>query len=189
MFCATFVSSDPQIITMKSILLSTFLLLTSQFCFTQGFDAEKSYIEFKASNFWVNTVTGTIKGWEGEVDFDRSNPTQSSFDVSAKVKTINTGNEERDDHLRSDDFFNAEKYPEIRFESIRVTDLGEKGYMVIGNLTIRDVTSEVIMPFEIGENELRGQLTIDRHDFNVGVDQSNFSVGKEIDVTVVCVLK
>lgn len=174
---------------MKNILFFTFLILSAQLTCAQGFDAGKSYVEFKASNFWVNTVTGTIKGWEGEVDFDRKNPTRSSFDVRAKVKTIDTDNEERDEHLRSDDFFNAEKYPEIRFESIRITDLGEKGYMVIGNLSIRDVTSEVIMPFEIGENELRGQLTINRHDFNVGVDQSNFSVGKEIDVTVVCVLK
>lgn len=174
---------------MKNTLLILLLSFLVNTLWSQAFNGEKSYIEFNASNFWVNTVTGTIKGWEGNVDFNRSAPEKSTFDIRAKVSTIHTDNEERDEHLRSDDFFNAEKYPHIRFRSIRVSDLGEKGYVVVGELTIRDVTNEVIMPFEIKENELRGNLTVNRHNFNVGVDQSNFSVGKEIEVEVVCVLK
>lgn len=174
---------------MKNTLLFLLLSLMVNTLWSQGFNAEESYIEFKASNWWVNTVTGTIKGWEGKVDFNRSAPEKSSFDIRAKVSTIHTENEERDDHLRSDDFLNVEKYPNIRFRSIRVSNLGEKGYVVVGELTIRDVSKEVIMPFEIKENELRGKLKINRHHYNVGVDQSNFSVGKEIEVEVVCVLK
>lgn len=173
---------------MKNTLFVLLFGLLANLGNAQGFKADDSYIEFKASNFWVNTVTGTIKGWSGTVNFDESAPMQSSFDVNASVKTIDTGNDERDEHLRSADFFEVEKYPVIHFKSIRVNTLKDGGYAVVGMLTIKDVSNEVVMPFEVRENQLIGELTIDRMAYNVGVDQSTFSVGKEIDVKVVCAL-
>ena len=169
-----------------SVLL--FSLLVSP-VFAQGFDADASYLEFKVSNFWVNTVTGTITGWTGVVDFNKSAPTQSSFDVGASIQTINTGNEERDEHLRSADFFEVEKYPTIRFKSNRITESKDGGYNAVGTLTIKDVSKEVTLPFKVEGNQLIGQLTVDRLAYNVGLDQSTFSVGKEITVKIVCVLQ
>jgi len=157
--------------------------------FTQGFDPDSSYIEFKASNWWVNTVSGTIKGWEGTVAWDAENPRQSEFDITAKVKTIDTDNEERDEHLRSADFFHVEQYPLVRFESIRINDLPDAGYIAVGNLTIKDVTQEVLLPFEVKSGKLVGEMTINRLEYNLGEDESTFSIGKEITVEIVCDLQ
>lgn len=177
---------------MRNLLLSVFasigLLAVSSTSTAQGFDADKSYIEFSAKNFWVRTVTGTITGWTGSVQFNPAEPAKAQFDVKANVKTINTGNEERDEHLRSDDFFEVEKYPEMRFESKRVEQKGDK-YVAHGKLTIKDVTREVSLPFTADGNKLEGKLEIKRRDYDVGLDQSNFSVGNDIEVLIVCVLK
>lgn len=168
------------------------LLLLSLFVspvFSQGFKAESSYVEFKVSNLWVNTVTGTITGWTGNVDFNKSNPTQSKFDVKIAVKTIDTDNEERDEHLRSADFFEAETYPTIHFKSIRINTQKDGSLAVVGKLTIKDVSNEVTMPFKVQDNKLVGELTIKRMDYNVGLDQSTFTVGDECELKIVCILQ
>lgn len=173
---------------MKQILSVLAASLFALPVLSQGFDPAKSYIEFSVSNMWINTVTGTIKGWEGSVEFDPENPRQSTFDVKADLTTINTENEERDEHLRSADFFEVEKYPQIRFESIRVNALADGKLVAIGNLTIKDVEKEVVLPFKLEGNQLIGELTINRFDFNVGVDEGTFGVGKEVSVKIVCEL-
>ncbi|TVR38115.1 MAG: polyisoprenoid-binding protein [Cryomorphaceae bacterium] len=177
---------------MKNLLLSIFaasgLLMVVPTTSAQGFYPDKSYIEFTAKNFWVRTVTGTITGWKGSVQFNPSEPNKAQFDVRAKVKTIESGIEERDDHLRSSDFFHVEVYPEMRFESKRVEQKNE-GFVAHGKLTIKDVTREVSLPFTADGNKLEGKLSIKRRDYNVGLDQSNFSVGNDIEVRIVCVLK
>lgn len=174
---------------MKNLFCILFALLISAPVFSQDFDPEKSYIEFSVSNWWVNTVTGTIKGWEGSVDFDPENPQQASFDIKADVKTIDTENEERDEHLRSADFFEVETYSHIRFKSFRVNTLADGELVAIGNLTIKGVQNEVVLPFKHENGTLTGELTIDRFDYNVGVDEGTMMVGNEVTVKIVCVLQ
>lgn len=173
---------------MYNWIISAFFLLLSFTVSAQGFKADSSYIEFKVGNMWVNSVSGTIRGWEGTVNFDRENPHQSAFDVRADLSTIDTGNEKRDEDLRSEDFLHVEKYPEVRFQSVRVNKLQDGTFVVVGELTLKDITSEVIMPFTASENKLTGEMTIDRYNFNVGNDTGTIMVGREIEITVICVL-
>jgi polyisoprenoid-binding protein YceI len=173
---------------MKKVFLFLLISLIYRIAAAQGFDPAQSRIEFEAENMWVNTVEGTIKGWKGKVTFDPENPGASSFDVRAEVATIHTGNEERDEHLRSVDFFETEKFPEMRFKSEDVKKTSENQYQVTGKLTIKDVTRGVSMPFTVDDNQLTGTLSINRHDYKVGEDQGNFGVGKTIEVKVICVM-
>ncbi len=174
---------------MRLILMLSFYAFISSTGFGQGFNAEKSYVEFRVSNMWVNTVSGTIKGWNGKVKFDEENLSSSEFNISADVRTLDSGNEKRDEDLLSEDFFEVETYPTIAFKSLSVDQLPSGNYVVVGNVTIKNVTKEVIMPFTAVEGELIGEMTIDRMDFNVGTDTGTFMVGNEVVVTVVCVLK
>ncbi len=173
---------------MCNYLLSAFFLLLSFSISAQGFKADASLIEFKAGNLWVNSVSGTIRGWEGSVNFDRENPQQSTFDVRADLSTIDTGNEKRDEDLRSEDFLHVDKYPDVRFRSLQVNRLQNGSFIVVGQLTLKEVTREVTMPFSASENRLTGEMTIDRFDFNVGTDTGTFLVGREIKITVIAVL-
>lgn len=173
---------------MKKVFLFLLIAAISRMAAAQGFDPAQSRIEFEAENMWVNTVEGTIKGWKGKVDFRPENPGASSFDVRAEVATIHTGNEERDEHLRSEDFFETTKFPEMRFQSEEVKKTGDNQYQVSGKLTIKDVTRSVSMPFTLAGNELIGTLSINRHDYKVGENQGNFGVGKTIEVKVICVM-
>lgn len=178
-----------EMTVMKTFFFSVILFLCTVFGFGQGFNPDASFIEFKASNVWVNTVKGTIQGWEGTVEFDEDNLNESSFDVRADLRTLDTGNEKRDKDLLSEDFLEVETYPTVRFRSLNVNELASGGYVVIGELTLKNVTQEVVMPFDHVDNQLIGEMTINRFNFNVGTDTGTFMVGKEIEIKVVCVLE
>lgn len=131
-----------------------------------------SEIGFKIRNFGIN-VSGTFKGLRGKIVFYPDSLSASHFDVTIDVKTINTGIDQRDNHLRSEDYFEVTKYPEIHFVSTRVTTSTNKEYcFVFGNLTIKDVTKEVSFPFKATPQEndflFEGEFTLNRRDYNVG---------------------
>lgn len=160
--------------------------------FAQTIDTKKSYIKFKVRNMGVRNVVGTITGMQGVVKFDSDQPDSTIFDVTVNVNTINTKNSKRDKHLRNPDFFETNKWPTIHFKSKTIKKQG-RIYGVIGYLTIKDVTKQVFIPFQIEENsktiKFTGGSTINRIDYNLGVDFNNFKVGFEIMVDVVCVVK
>lgn len=174
---------------MRQITIFAVFLLFSITGYSQELNTEKSYVEFRVGNLWLNTVSGTIKGMEGTVNFDPENVNTSEFDVHIDVRTLDTGNEKRDKDLLSEDFLEVQSYPTIRFKSLSVNNLPSGKYVAVGNLTIKDVTREAILPFVAMEGELIGEMTIDRMDFNVGTDTGTFMVGKEVVVTIVCVLQ
>lgn len=178
---------------MKNILLVSMLLLSSV-SFGQTIDKAESKIHFEVGSLWVRTVEGTISGFEGTVKFDPANLAASSMNVTAKVATIKTDSDKRDDHLRTADFFDVAKYPTMRFQSTKVEKLVKGGYKLTGKLTIKDVTRDVSFPFTVepaanGGQLLRGELEINRMDYNVGVDQSSFSVSNDIEVKIECVVR
>lgn len=113
---------------------------------------------------------GTFKGIDAEIDFDATNLAKSSIKASIQVKTIDTGDAGRDGHLLKPDFFDADKYPTITFVSKEIV-AGEKGFIANGDLTMRDKTLPVSVPFEFNEKEgkasLIGTMTVKPYDFGV----------------------
>jgi|FLYL01.1.fsa_nt_gi polyisoprenoid-binding protein YceI len=115
---------------------------------TWQIDRAHSTIEFAVKHFVVTTVKGYFRDFEGRFAIDEENPANSWVEASIDVASIDTNVPERDAHLRSDDFFNAEKYPKITFRSTRVEPVAENKARVYGDLTIRDVTREVVLDVE-----------------------------------------
>lgn len=139
-----------------------------------------SKIGFVIKNFGVNT-NGEFKGLTGKIKWDESNPASSVFNVSVDVKTINTGIEMRDSHLKKEEYFNVTKYPTINFSSSAVTATN-----VTGNLTIKGISKQVSFPFTVSRAAngfvFEGSFTINRKDFDIG--SSSFSLGNEVTVNL-----
>lgn len=106
-------------------------------------DADHSEISFKVKHMMISTVTGHFEDFNATIETDNNTFINADVAFSAKVDSINTKNADRDAHLKSDDFFNAEAYPEISFRSKSFD-----GSVMIGDLTIRDVTKEVALDVE-----------------------------------------
>ncbi len=140
-------------------------------------DPGHTSVSFKVRHFFA-PVTGRFSQATGTLMYDAAKPEASTIELVIPTATISTDNEKRDEHLRSDDFFNAEKYPNITFKSTKI----EKGatasmYKVTGDLTIRDVTKPVTLDVELlgfGPNAWGGQTggfsatgQINRQDYGV----------------------
>lgn len=138
-------------------------------------DRNHSRVGFAVRHMGVATVRGEFRDFEGHLLLNTEDITQSKVQVVVQTATIDTGNERRDNHLRSDDFFNAERFPTITFEGHSVERTAD-GHALVGNLTIRDVTKEVRIPFELngpitldGRQRLgaEGEVTVDRKEFKL----------------------
>ncbi len=110
---------------------------------TWKIDATHSEINFKVKHMMISTVTGSFKKFDGEVVAENADFKNAAFNFSAKVDSVSTDNTDRDTHLKSDDFFGAEKYPELTFTSKSFD--GEK---MVGDLTIKGVTKEITLDAE-----------------------------------------
>ncbi len=173
---------------MKKIILLSFLLTS---LFAQTIDVDKSYVKFSVRNMGIRDVTGTITDMQGNVDYNANQLDSSYFDVTVNVNTINTNDKKRDAHLKNEDFFETDKSQTINFKSLQITDQ-DSVYSVIGDLTIKDVTKKVNVPFNIVETDstitfIGGEI-VNRIDYNVGVDYSNFKIGYDITIEVVCIV-
>lgn len=114
---------------------------------TYEIDPAHSFVEFSVRHMMFSTAKGRFPKIGGEVVFDEADPTRSSVGATVDVASVSTGDPNRDGHLRSADFFDAENHPTLSFTSKRIEPTGREGtYRVIGDLTIRGVTHEV--PFE-----------------------------------------
>lgn len=108
-------------------------------------DPAHSHIQFSVRHMMISTVRGEFEKFDGEVNFDQDDPENSTLHIRIDANNINTRENDRDNHLRSPDFLNAEEYPYLIFESKRVEQTGENEGRVVGDLTIRDVTNEVVL--------------------------------------------
>lgn len=120
--------------------------------------------------FETKKASGTIGGLKGKIQFDQNDPTQSSFDVTVEVSTLNTGNNLKNQHAKAGDFLNAEQYPTIRFVSGKI-EKRDQGYLVTGKLTIKEITKEITVPFtfrEVGMDAIfEGKMEINTEDYNL----------------------
>src|SRR5438093_2419118 len=102
-------------------------------------DPAHSAVQFSAKHMMITTVRGRFNKFDVKLNLDEKDPTNSSVEVIVDAATLDTREPSRDNHLRSADFLEVEKYPTITFKSQRVERVGEDHYRVIGDLTIRDV--------------------------------------------------
>ncbi len=143
-------------------------------------------------------VRGQFTEFSGDVYFDPENLVKSKFDFVIKVDSIDTKIGKRDTHLRTPDFFDAKKFPEMVFKSSRMTHAGGNKYIVDGKLNIKDVSKDLALEFiYLGQKDnplkpgevvagLDASLTIDRLEYHVG--DGNFYkmgvVGKDVDILI-----
>lgn len=114
-------------------------------------DPAHSELGFKVKHLMISTVTGNFSKFDVQLESGKEDFTDGKVVLTADINSINTGNEQRDGHLKSGDFFEAEKYPEIRFVSSSIKKSDAKGdYIAEGELTIKDVTKTVAIPLEYG---------------------------------------
>jgi polyisoprenoid-binding protein YceI len=168
----------------KSLFLMAMLLLVGGvFAFTQvkTWKIGKDYsVEFSAKG-----VNGIFKTMSGTVNFDEAKLSESKFVFTIDVNSINTGNGLQNKHAVGDEWFNAEKYPNIKFTSSSF-DKKESGYSVKGKLTVKDVTKEVTIPFTFTKSGNKGKIVssfnIERSAYNVG--KAGGDVGNTIKINV-----
>jgi polyisoprenoid-binding protein YceI len=111
-------------------------------------DTSHTRLGFSARHAMVTTVRGSFPAFEGTATIDTADPAASSVSLTIDVAGIDTGNADRDGHLRSGDFFDAEQYPTITFTSTEVVREDESTWQITGDLTIKDVTKPVTIEFE-----------------------------------------
>lgn len=111
-------------------------------------DQAHSEIQFTVRHMMISKVRGQFEKFDGVVQLDEQNPENSIVNVQIEAASINTREEKRDAHLRSGDFFDAEKYPYLTFKSTRVERLDDENAKLYGDLTIRDVTKPVVLDVE-----------------------------------------
>jgi polyisoprenoid-binding protein YceI len=167
---------------------------------TWQLDPAHTQVTFSAKHMMVTTVRGRFPDVEGTIVLDEEDPTRSHGSFQVAAGTIDTNFAARDTHLRSADFFHAERFPTISFASTSVEPAGGDKYRVTGDLTIRDVTKPVTFDVELdgivpgmrgGRHVgLSATTKIQRDDWglnwNVALEQGGWLVGKEIklDITV-----
>lgn len=111
-------------------------------------DPAHSEIHFKVRHMMVSNVTGSFGKFEGSAESENDDFQDADIEFSADVASISTNNTDRDNHLKSDDFFNAEQYPKLTFNSTSFTKKSDSDYELKGDLTIRDVTKPVTLAVE-----------------------------------------
>lgn len=137
---------------MKKITLAVALIAMTVTAFAQNWkiDGAHSKIRFTTKYLLISDTDGEFKKFDGTVTSSKPDFSDLQATVTVDVNSITTDNDMRDGHLKSDDFFNAAKFPTIVFKSTGIKSVGDKKYMLTGTLTIRDVTKTVTLPLVYG---------------------------------------
>jgi polyisoprenoid-binding protein YceI len=181
----------------RNLLLAT-LVATPLFAQTETWAVDKGHstATFKVRHFTANVI-GQFRDFNGAIQLDRANPAKSSVEFTIQAKSIDTGNENRDNHLRSADFFETEKFPTITFKSTSVAPKGNNHFDVTGDFTMRGVTKRITLPvtflgFAKGPRGEKGgfeiETTINRKDYGViwnkALDEGGFVLGDDVKVSI-----
>lgn len=154
-------------------------------------DPAHTIVEVAANHLVIGKVKARFKRFEVDLDYDEAHPERTSFVARIDPASVDTGDEKRDAHLRSPDFFHVEKFPWIIFRSQKVHPLGEGRYKIIGDLTVRDVTRQVTLDATLTQpvKDPWGKLhvgfsaetTVNRKDFglqwNIPLEEGGMLVG------------
>ncbi|MBN2354736.1 polyisoprenoid-binding protein [candidate division KSB1 bacterium] len=183
----------------STLIFSLFISLSLTVHAAEEYLIDKAHTEvgFKVKHMVITTVRGKFAEFSGKIFYDENDVSKSSVEGTVQVSSIDTGNEKRDAHLRSGDFFDAEKYPEITFKSKKIKE--ENGnWVAIGDLTMRGVTKEIRVPFTIvgkivdgmGKERVGLEATakINRKDFGVSwnktFDNGVIVVSDEVEIEI-----
>lgn len=160
-------------------------------------DPVHSEVGFRVRHFFAK-VPGRFDEWEGTLTFDPKDLTTAGVEVTIQAASIDTGNANRDNHLRNEDFFDAQQYPEIRYVSKGVRKLDQDRYLMEGELTMKGITKAVDLEVEslgigtgmrgrrMGGFQARGNL--DRQDFGVSWNRAMEGGGLALGDTVEIIL-
>jgi polyisoprenoid-binding protein YceI len=165
---------------------------------TWQIDPAHSEINFTVRHMMISNVRGQFETFTGTVDFNEDHPAQSSVDVQIEAASINTKEPQRDGHLRSPDFLDAEHHPYLTFKSKRVVKTGETTGRIVGDLTIRNITREVVLEVEYAGQAkspwgttsagFSATTTINRKDWNLTWNQAletgGVLVGDQIKIAI-----
>jgi polyisoprenoid-binding protein YceI len=166
---------------------------------TWKLDPAHSAAEFKVRHMMISNVKGSFTGLAGVLTEHQTDSTLSSVDAFVDVATVNTGDAQRDGHLKSADFFDVEKYPKMIFKSTVVKNTGKQEYSVTGDLTLHGVTKPVTFavegPSEPGKDPwgntrigLSATAKINRKDFGLGwnapLETGGLLVGEDVAITL-----
>lgn len=189
---------------MKRIaLIGTMLMAFSSTAFAQGavewaLDGSHSNVGFSVKHMMVSNVRGRFEKFDGKMMMDPAKMTEAQLEISIDAASINTRDTKRDDHLRNPDFFDVQKFPKITFKSKQIKKAG-KGFKVMGDLTIRDVTKPVTLtvkemspvitdPWGNQRFGATATTTINRNDFNVKwsktMDKGGLVVGNDVEIVL-----
>jgi len=184
-----------------SAVFAAILLLTVQPAMAQPtwtIDASHSAAQFQVKHLMISNVRGDFGKMSGKVTFDGKNYSSVKAEAVIEVASINTREPKRDEHLRSADFFDAATHPTITFKSKRVEAVSRNKFNLVGNLTMRGVTKEIILNVEAtpvvkgmsGETRIGAQATtrLNRQDYGVNwnrtLDAGGVVVGNEVQITL-----
>ena len=113
-------------------------------------DPTHSEVQFKVRHLLVSNVSGQFKEFTADVETEGDDISTAKVHFSADLSSISTNNEQRDAHLRSSDFFDADNHPQVTFESTKMEKVDDENYKMYGKLTMRGVTKEIVLPVEFG---------------------------------------
>ena len=166
---------------------------------TWKIDPAHSAAEFKVKHMMISNVKGKFGNISGLLTLDEGDPAQSSVEATVPIASVNTGDDQRDVHLKSGDFFDAEKFPEMSFKSTQVKSTGSGEMAVTGDLTLHGVTKSVTFAVE-GPSEpakdpwgnmrvgLSATAKISRKDFgltwNAALETGGVLVGDDVAITL-----
>ncbi|MFA0963684.1 YceI family protein [Roseivirga sp. BDSF3-8] len=180
---------------MKRLLIFFILLTCSVSVFAQTewkIDPYHSSINFTIEHSGISMVSGKFTEYSGELTTKGETLENARFDFTVQVESINTGVDQRDNHLRSGDFFEADAHPTMSFESTRIEKTDDpEHYKLYGNLTIKGVTKEVVADLYYGGTAttdqgekmgMRAEATINRFDYGIDYDPTAAGIGKEVHI-------
>ncbi|MDQ1339299.1 MAG: hypothetical protein QG567_451 [Campylobacterota bacterium] len=174
---------------------AVFLFLTTGALFGAEYDVDRSHssVGFKVKHMMVSNVNGVFKEFSGAIDYDQKTKKLKSINGEVIAKSVDTGIEKRDEHLRNEDFFDATKFPKMNLKSIEI-----KGDKIVAELTIKNITKKVNFEYEFGGEvtdpwgnnriglELEGK--INRKDFgltyNKTLETGGLLVGDEVKIHI-----
>jgi polyisoprenoid-binding protein YceI len=162
---------------------------------TYQIDPKHSSAHFKVRHMMIANVQGRFDSVSGTVEFDHTKPDASRFDATIDVNSMHTGDPQRDGHLKTADFFDAEKFPTITFRSRKITPSGGKNFKATGDLTIKGVTREATLnieglsdevtdPWKLQRRGVCANTRVSRKDFGLAFDPDGAMVSDSVDITL-----
>lgn len=188
----------------KFLAVAFFLVSSSIFAQTKWtVDKSHSKVGFSVSHLVITDVDGFFKDYDAQITTEAEDFSTAKIDFTIKTNSIFTDNNDRDNHLRGDDFFNSEKYPQMSFKGKSMKKVGDNKYKLVGDFTIRDVTKQVELDVKFngivkdpwGNTKAGFKVSgeIDRFDYNLKwnktIETGSLVVGKDVELVIDLQLK